>query len=32
VYGAGGYGAVSDRSSFQPEFDWQVSCLRSLAT
>jgi len=31
VYGQGGYGAVADRESFQPEFDWQVSCLRSLA-
>lgn len=31
VYGQGGYGAVSDFESFQPEFAWQVSCLASLA-
>jgi hypothetical protein len=31
VYGQGGYGAVSDLDSFQPEFAWQVSCLASLA-
>ena len=31
VYGQGGYGAVSDLESFQPEFSWQVSCLASLA-
>ena len=30
VYGQGGYGAVSDRESFQPEFDWQVRRLRAL--
>ena len=31
VYGEGGYGAVQQRESFQPEFDWQVDCLRRLA-
>jgi len=31
VYGQGGYGAVSDRESFQPEFSWQVSELTLLA-
>ena len=31
VYGQGGYGAVSDRGSFEPEFRWQVACLASLA-
>jgi hypothetical protein len=31
VYGQGGYGAVADRSSFDPEFRWQVACLQSLA-
>lgn len=31
VYGQGGYGAISDLASFQPEFAWQVSCLASLA-
>ena len=31
VYGQGGYGAVADRESFEPEFQWQVSCLASLA-
>jgi hypothetical protein len=31
VYGQGGYGAVADRESFQPEFDWQVRHLASLA-
>jgi hypothetical protein len=30
VYGQGGYGAVADRESFEPEFQWQVSCLASL--
>jgi hypothetical protein len=30
VYGQGGYGAVSDRESFQPEFDWQVRRLQAL--
>lgn len=30
VYGQGGYGAVGDRASFEPEFQWQVSCLASL--
>jgi len=31
VYGEGGYGAVQQRESFQPEMDWQVQALRSLA-
>jgi hypothetical protein len=31
VYGQGGYGAVADRESFQPEFAWQVDCLSALA-
>jgi hypothetical protein len=31
VYGEGGYGAVQQRESFQPEFDWQLACLRRLA-
>jgi len=31
VYGDGGYGAVADRQSFEPEFAWQVSCLSRLA-
>ena len=31
VYGQGGYGAVSDRESFEPEFQWQAACLASLA-
>lgn len=31
VYGQGGYGAVSDRESFEPEYRWQADCLASLA-
>lgn len=31
VYGQGGYGAVTDRESFEPEFAWQVQRLASLA-
>lgn len=31
VYGSGGYGAVQQRESFQPEFDWQLEALRRLA-
>jgi hypothetical protein len=31
VYGQGGYGAVTDRESFEPEFEWQAACLVSLA-
>ena len=31
VYGEGGYGAVSDRQSFEAEFQWQVDCLERLA-
>jgi hypothetical protein len=31
VYGQGGYGAVAERESFEPEFAWQVQCLQSLA-
>lgn len=30
VYAQGGYGAVMDRSCFEAEFQWQVSCLASL--
>ena len=30
VYGQGGYGAVADRESFEPEFAWQVDCLSQL--
>jgi hypothetical protein len=30
VYGQGGYGAVADRASFEPEFAWQVDCLARL--
>ena len=31
VYGQGGYGAVADPGSFEPEFQWQVACMSSLA-
>ncbi len=31
VYAQGGYGAVADPESFQPEFAWQVDCLSALA-
>jgi hypothetical protein len=31
VYGQGGYGAVAERESFEPEFSWQVSLLTTLA-
>lgn len=31
VYGQGGYGAVSDPASFEPEFAWQAERLNSLA-
>lgn len=31
VYGQGGYGAVADRASFNPEFAWQAQHLASLA-
>lgn len=31
VYGEGGYGAVAERASFEPEFKWQVQCLTALA-
>lgn len=31
VYGQGGYGAVTDRESFVPEFSWQVEKLAALA-
>lgn len=31
VYGQGGYGAVTDRESFEPEFAWQADCLAALA-
>lgn len=30
VYGQGGYGAVADRASFEPEHAWQASCLSVL--
>jgi len=30
VYGEGGYGAVADRESFEPEHQWQVVCLKTL--
>ncbi len=30
VYSDGGYGAVSQREAFEPEFLWQVSTLREL--
>lgn len=30
-YGQGGYGAVAERESFEPEFSWQADCLASLA-
>jgi len=32
VYGQGGYGAVAERASFEPEQAWQADCLRQLAT
>lgn len=31
VYGAGGYGAVAERSAFEPEFGWQCDRLQALA-
>ncbi len=31
VYGQGGYGAVADPDSFEPELAWQADCLASLA-
>ena len=31
VYGQGGYGAVTERASFEPEFDWQVRQLAQRA-
>lgn len=31
VYGEGGYGAVADRSSFEPEMRWQLACLQRLS-
>ena len=31
VYGQGGYAAVADRESFEPEFSWQATLLASLA-
>ncbi|HVE53962.1 MAG TPA: hypothetical protein VNB23_11325 [Ramlibacter sp.] len=31
VYGQGGYAAVAERESFEPEFRWQVACLAGLA-
>ena len=32
VYRQGGYGAASERESFEPEFSWQASLLASLAS
>ena len=32
VYASGGYAAVADRDSFQPENGWQVKCLKLMAT
>jgi hypothetical protein len=31
VYAQGGSAAVADRESFEPEFEWQLSALVSLA-
>jgi hypothetical protein len=31
VYAMGGYAAVADREAFEPEFKWQLQCLRSMA-
>jgi len=31
VYAQGGYGAVADRQSFEPEFQWQIARLASVA-
>lgn len=31
VYGQGGYGAVAERESFEPEYRWQLDCLATLA-
>ena len=31
VYAQGGYAAVADRGSFEPEFAWQVASLNALA-
>ena len=31
VYGQGGYGAVAEAASFEPEFAWQAECLQRLA-
>lgn len=31
VYGEGGYGAVAEPESFEPEYKWQLDCLASLA-
>ena len=31
VYAQGGYAAVADRESFEPEFEWQLGSLKSLA-
>lgn len=32
VYAQGGYGAVCERESFEPEYRWQVDRLASLST
>ena len=31
VYASGGYAAVADRQAFEPEFAWQLQCLRGMA-
>jgi len=31
VYGQGGYAAIADRGSFEPELQWQAECLAALA-
>lgn len=30
VYGGGGYGATTDPAAFDPEYAWQLACLREL--
>lgn len=31
VYGQGGYGAVAEKESFEPEYQFQATCLEALA-
>jgi hypothetical protein len=31
VYASGGYGAITEREAFEPEFSWQLSCLATLS-